>query len=420
MTNAYEKSYEIVEEPANPMEFVPARVLSEHEQVPPFFHNGLMIDTIHDGTWIPRPYWEALVEKWGHDPEKMSGFEQDYVRERDWGADSVAAALVDSLNRHGYRCPGYHRVTIARVLLDFGRFPGYTRSSAQHLDRFAINYPFSHVLSYDLKKKLLENYYDAISDQLEPIVPNKIIKLAIHTYDRFNEAGTERPLTSVINRPMSYQLHSKMPVDFFDPMFPSVLGEYTAERRLIYRLALMLERAGFPSADNYPYLLPSGSIEVRAQVWMFFHHLRQQFLQEYPETEVRLGYRKVWAMLLDTNLRSAESENLRSYLHMFRKAPQGEEEVYEEARLAYETIQRYLRGHDEQLVWNYRKSPRRPNCLGIEIRKDYVWEFADKECRKPLGPNVQNIQRIADVLAQALVKYMREDRSDIVNEGSPL
>lgn len=411
------KSYYICDEPVEPLEFVPAPEVGKNVDIPDHFQNSLMIDTIHDGATIPRPFWDALMQEWGDNEEKMAEFDFDYVRERDWGSDLVATALVQALNRHGYRCEGYHRITIARVLMDFGRFPGHTKLKAHHLDRFAINYPFSYLLNYDLKKYLLESYYDVISQKIEPIVASKMIKFSIHTYDRYNDAGTERPLTSVINRPMSYQLHSTMPVDFFDPIFPPVLGEYTADRRLTHRLALMLERAGFPSADNYPYLLPSGSTEVRAQVWLFFHHLQKKYEVEFPATRESLAYQRVWAMLTDTNLRSAECENLRSYLHMFRRAPEGEEALYAESRLAYERIRDYIHHNEDELVKEYRRSSERPSCLGIEVRKDYVWEFADDECRKPIRPKPENAKKVADVLAKALIRYIREDRSEDEEQG---
>ncbi len=414
MTN-WNKSYCICEDPVEPVEFVPTPEVapkddSEIQRV------GVLINTVHDGDLIPQPYWSALHEEWGNDDERMAEFDFDYVRERDWGSDLVAAAMVQSLNKYGFRCEGYQRIKIARVLMDFGRFPGHTRLHADHLDRFAINYPFSYILDFHLKKHLLENYYDEISSRMEPIVAQKMIMISIHTYDRYNEAGTERPLTSVINRPMSYQLHSTMPFDFFDPIYPPVLGEYTADRRLTHRLALMLERAGFPSADNYPYLLPSGSMEVRAQVWLFFKHLCKHFEEAYPVTKESEAYQRVWNMLLDTNLRSAESENLRSYLHMFRKAPEGQVASFAESRRAYEQIKNFLHQEEEKLVKEYRTSPYRPSSLGIEVRKDYVWEFADKACRQPLGPRPDNAKKVADVLAQALLRYLKEDRTNDLSQ----
>ena len=58
-----------------------------------------------------------------------------YVRERDWGANTVAQAISTSLG-----LPGWYRIRIARALLDFNRFPGATTENGArgHLQRLAI------------------------------------------------------------------------------------------------------------------------------------------------------------------------------------------------------------------------------------------------------------------------------------------
>ncbi|MCB9639342.1 MAG: hypothetical protein H6727_10660 [Myxococcales bacterium] len=369
----------------------------------------LMIDTIHDGAVIPSIFWDALLEAQKREDISLEKFEEVYASERDWGADLFSSSLVQALNRRGHPCPGHVRINIARVLMDFGRFPGNTPSGAEHLERFAINYPFSKLLDYDLKKQLLETYYDNISDIYEDIISNQLLKIAIHTYDRFGTNNTERPLMSIITRPLGYQIRSKMPQDFFDPMYPHILAEYTADRKLTYRLSLHLEKAGIPIAHNYPYYLPDGSIEVRSQVWFFFHFLQQNFLAKHPQTRHVPAYKLVWKMLLDTNLRSAESENLRSYLHMFRRAPENQEELYDKARDAYREIEAFLHQDEDYLVKEYRNTRHRPSSLGIEVRKDYLWEFADKECRYPVAPREDNAQKLAEIFADALMIYFDQD-----------
>ncbi len=406
------KNYVIKPEPIEPLEFIPAENLGKDREIPEKFRGKLLITTVHDGEIIPQPFWDALQREWGDDPEKMEIFEHFYILERDWGADLVAHYLVEALNAKGYRCEGFYRINIARVLMDFGRFPGITPPEATHLGRYAINYPFSYILNYREKKHLLENYYDRISELLEPIVAEKTISLSIHTYDRYNEAGTERPITSVISRPISYQLYSKMPFEYFDPLFPSILGEYTADRRLVYRLSLMLERNGFSVATNYPYLLPNGSLEVRAQVWLFFLYLKKKFEEVYPEKAEDPAYQRVWKMLLDTNLRSAESDNLRSYIHMFRRAPVGKEEEFAKSQRAYQDIRDFLYERNEKVIQEYRYCPTRPSSLGFEVRKDYVWEFPDRECRQPGGPLYENARAVAEVIADSLLTYFREDRAE--------
>ena len=370
---------------------------------------SLMIDTIHDGAVIPEAYWNALLEKRGRHPKAIEEFEDFYTAERDWGADLVSALLVQALNQRGHTCGGHIRVNIARVLMDFGRFPGNTPQEAEHLSRFAINYPFSHALEYEHKKSLLEDYYDKISAHYEAFLGNQLLKIAIHTYDRFNHTGTERPLMSIITRSVAYQTRSAMPVDFFDPMYPAILSENSADRKLTYRLSLQFEKANIPISHNYPYLLPDGSIEVRSQVWFFFRFLQKNFEEAYPQTKNQAPYQHVWQMLQDTNLRSAESENLRSYLHMFRRAPENQEAAYRAARDAYREIEAFLRRGDSELVQEYRVSRLRPSSLGIEVRKDYLWEFADKACRIPIAPRLENAERIANIFADALMVYFSED-----------
>lgn len=436
MTQDWRKSYQIMSKDVETVQFITSPEAPTDAQLPtkiqiaqlfgfqlpqglpsaapssfgtPSGYPKLMIDTIHDGSVIPAPFWEAFLEAQSGKKVSWDEFEEVYVSERDWGADLFSSALVQALNRRGHPCPGHVRVNIARVLMDFGRFPGNTPHGAEHLERFAINYPFSKLLHYDQKKQLLENYYDKISEQYEELIGNQLLKIAIHTYDRFGTNQAERPLMSIITRPLSYQVRSTMPQNFFDPLYPPLLAEYTADRRLTYRISLHMEKAGIPIAHNYPYYLPDGSIEVRSQVWFFFHFLREHFQAAHPETRGVRAYDLVWKMLLDTNLRSAESENLRSYLHMFRRAPENQVEEFREAGEAYREIAAFLHRDEGHLIKEYRNTTQRPSSLGIEIRKDYLWEFADKQCRYPIAPREENARYLAEIFASALMTYFTED-----------
>ena len=105
------------------------------------------------------------------------------------------------------------------------------------------------------------------------------MKIAIHTYDRYIESGTERPATSIMTRSIGYQTESEMPFGLFDPLYPDVLSEFTADRVLRDRISLTLEKKQIPVAHNYPYCLPEGSLEVRYQVWAFFHALQDGILK---------------------------------------------------------------------------------------------------------------------------------------------
>lgn len=367
--------------------------------LPEAIANRIMIDVIHDGDWIPEG---LLTDADGHRiPDEA--FLDDYTMERDWGACSVAEALCKRLG-----IPGYHRVVIARVIMDFGRFPGLTHEDAGHLDRYALNYPFSEMLGFAQQRHVLEDYYDKISAHFETAVSDSITKIAIHTYDKRNDSGTVRPEISVLTRSSSYQAESEMPFGVFDEMYPDVLSEYTADRLLRDRISLTFEKAGYTVAHNYPYTLPDGSIEVRSQVWSFFRYLQRKFEEAFPLAKAEYGFSMVWRMLLDTNLRTAESETLRSYLYMFRRVAPELETDFAAARQAYERVREFLANDLDALLAGYLQSEERLSSLGIEVRKDLVYDFENE--RHPTAPAPQRVGKIADALARALHRYFTDDR----------
>lgn len=377
-------------------------------ECPADFRERIMVDVIHDGAHVPARF---LTGPGG--PAISAQLPSGYVSERDWGAESVAASLASALH-----IGAYYRVNIARVLLDFGRFPGITPRAADHMHRFAINYPFSELLTHDQKRDLLEAYYDRISEGMDAAIQDRLIKVAIHTYDERNATTTRRPAVSILTRSYGHQELLESPVQLFDPHFPPELAEVTADRILRARMALTLEEAAIHVADNYPYSLPEGSVEVRAQVWSFFDYVRKRFEKEHPPAlSTRRGRRgddlsprdRVWAMLLDTNLRSAQSESLRSYLHMFRRPPSGLGDVFREARQEYERIGAFIRGDGGAVVQGWRTAVDRPSAILVEIRKDLVWNFAPDG--EPLGPRVDDARLIARLLARSIQSYVIADRA---------
>ena len=357
----------------------------------------VMVDVIHDGRVIPE---EALVDGQGSQIE-LSRFHDGFVSERDWGASVVAGEVSRALG-----LPGFHRINLARVVMDFGRFPGSTPRSAPHLQRFAINYPFSELLSFRQKRTLLERYYDPISDEMDRVVAPRRLKLAIHTYDPYNANGTLRAPVSLITRVDG--LHKDEISDAFDPMYPNQLGEWTADRILRNRISLVVEKAGFGVAHNFPYTLPEGSIEVRAQVWRFFNFLQTAFVEAHPDSQEDPAYQAIWAMLKDTNRRNAQSMLLRAYLHQFQRPPVGEERQFGEAQHAYDHVGRFLNADSRSLVQQYRYAAWRPSAMAVEIRKDLVFEF-DEEGH-PVGPLLENAARIGDAIAAAVRVYLDEDK----------
>jgi hypothetical protein len=388
------------DEAAEPFEFVAvADGGPAGGRCPAAYRDRLVVHTLHDGHVIPqrlldRPCVDALVAD--------GSLARDFARARDWGANLVAEHLAAALG-----LGGYHRVNVARVVMDFNRFPGSSPAQAGPLDRFAISQPMSDCLDHQDKRWVLERFYDAVSARMERAIDGKLIVLSIHTYDEHNHSLTQRPEVSLLSRSHSYQLTSRLPYGVFDPLFPDVLVESSAKRILRDRIALTLEKQGLAVEHNYPYCLPDGSLEIRSQPWYFFRHLRLRYEQDRPETREDAAHTLIWDMLLNTNLRRGVSGTLSGYLHRFRAAPAGREREFDEARQAYERIGRWLTTRPE-LVDRYRRSEDRTSALSIEVRKDLVWRF---DGAVPVGPQDAAARRIAGVLAQAITTYLVDDRA---------
>ena len=386
-----------------PYEFVNVARTGDHP-IPQEFRDRIFIHTVHDGDCIPR---EFVLDEDGRPTVDPAELERLFIMERDWGADLVARKIASAMG-----VKGFGRARIARVLLDFNRFPGSTPhdgASVRPLERLAINYPFTSTLDHPQKLRLLEDYYDRISDFVEQYLRrDTLIMLAIHTYDEHNASRTRRPHLSLLSSMAGYQRESRMPFGVFDPMYPDVLGEATCSRILRDRISLNLERNRFRVSHNHPYPLPEGSMEVRAQVWFFFDYLRQQFTADHPDTEGDEAFELVWMMLLNTNLRIAEAEALRSYLHRYRRLGPADVDRYNRARLAYERIASYL---DEPLVQQFRISKNRPSSLGLEVRKDLVCNF-DRDNGRPLPATEEQVDQatlIGNVVANAITTYFETD-----------
>lgn len=386
---------------------------------PEAFQGRLLVDAIHAGDVLPSQLAPSLSA--GHaSPLENPTLVDAHAREKDWGSAQVAQRLAHKLG-----LPGFWRVNIARCLMDFGRFPGETHPGASHLQRFAINDPSARFLRHDEKRTLLRQFFDPISDQIEALVSDKLLKIAVHTYDKLNiGADTRRPLVSLIYRPVSYQDHNRLPFGVFDRLYPDHLAEFTTDRRLVARLSLELEKEGITVASNHPYQLPEGSVEVRSQVWFYFRFLRRRFDAAHPECARIPAYASVWEMLLDTNLRSVHSDSVRSYLHLFRTVAPKHEATYQAIRDAYEHIRSFAK--ENKVARHYRIHPERPSSLALEVRKDFVWRFEDDACRHPvLGPEGarwDNIETITDLIARAIRIYLSEDRAPdpgTIPEGRP-
>jgi len=278
------------------------------------------------------------------------------------------------------------------------------------LESLAINSPFSRTLNHGEKVRLLEDYYDRISDILEAqLRDNKLIMIAVHTYDEHNPTMTRRPHLSLLSSVLNYQRESRMPYGVFDPMYPDILGESTCSRILRDRISLNLERNRFRVSHNHPYPLPEGSMEVRAQVWFFFDFVRQRFQAANPATVGDPGYDLVWLMLMNTNLRIHEAESLRSYLHRFRKVSRSMLPRFKKATLAYDEVTKFV--SNSSVVSDFRLSRNRPSSLGLEVRKDLVCSF-DPETGHPLPITREQEDQaalIGNVIADAITTYLETD-----------
>jgi hypothetical protein len=387
----------------------PCSFVSSGVDVPAAYDKYVLLDTVHDGWTLPERFVQGFTQA------DLLGLDEVYRRERDWGASWVAMRLAQRL-----RLSGFHRVNVARALLDFNRFPGSTQPDVGHLDRLAINPPFSETLTYEQKADVFTNYYDKISEHFDDVLRTCSVKIAIHTYDTHNLSGTERPAISLITRPAAYQLKAKMPTGAFDALFPSILGEFLASRVLVYRIALSMERKRIPVALDFPYLAPDGAVEVRSQVWFFFNYLRRRYeaANRYASSDEAASFRLVWAMLLDTNTRSSATVAFREYLHAFRRPPGQLEGFFERGRKAYDRIRAYLHDHWAELVDQYRYSPWRPSALGLEVRKDFLFDF---ENGVPTHLKISDAERAVEGIAEGIEAYLEYDLGvngpDIIHVG---
>lgn len=365
--------------------------------------NEVCIDTIHEGKWLPESF--ANIKEVINTARE--GKLPPFIKENDWGADQVAYLLAQKLG-----LPGFSKVNVPRALMDFGRFPGVTKPEGfHHLDRLAINLPAAEHLSFLQKREVLK-YYDRTSEVLEKSILGKNLKISVHTYDTHNPAPptaerTRRPKTSLIYSPKHYLNDARMPYGVFDPLYVDELSEFTADRKLVARMALTLEKELVPVGLNQPYSLPDGSVEVRSQVWNFFDFLQSEFTAEFPEIAADEAYVAVWHMLKDTNFRSGEAEVFRSYIHYFRPAPRGThfEKLCPLVLEAYEEIGKYLKQNRRQIISRFKfNNPKRLSALVLEVRKDCVWDF------RTMQPRWDEIERYTTIIARGIARYFAEDK----------
>ncbi len=370
-----------------------------------------LIFTIHDGGQLPRHLLGDRTEEVMTRPEVRIA----YQRERDWGANLVAEHLAREVG-----ASGYVRINLARVAMDFGRFPGTSSVGEEYLRRHALFPPLEHHFSEETRHEMLRRYYDRAAQAFAQAFAGAGVTVSVHSYDPLNATGTERPQVSLVTRSLEYQRTSTMPPYIFDPLFPPELCEATCERLLTYQALADLERDGWHTALNYPYIMPEGSIEIRAQVWLFFRYLRREFTRAFPETRDQPGHQRVWQLLFDVVRRSTDAERLRGYLHRYREAPRGAEKLFAEARRAYVEITAYLADHRRRLLDGYHFAGGRLSSLGMEVRKDLLCEMdRDRGSIRPRAGADHTARRIAACIAPAVRSYLeRQSRAGVRRDAA--
>ncbi len=362
----------------------------------------VIVDEIHDGDRVPASI-EALYQDDGaFRPEVEAAF----IRERDWGASAVAERLAFHLGLRGYQ-----HVQAARVACDYNRFRGWSVPEAGHLGRRALFPPASELLSPEAGEHALATCFDpilaAIMARCEeafdggPVIDSRLTRITVHTYDERAGEGHRRPKTSLIFTPFEYHEYARLPASIYPPVFPDRLAEFTADRALAYRMALLLEKNYLPVAVNSPYFLPLGGAEMRLQVWCFLRNLEQVVARIGSAAEVA-RFQPLWALLAQV-----DTPWIGRQLH-----------TDDQARLT--ELCAWVQTNHLEAVERYRYSAYRPNAIEVEVRKDVVyagsWQTLSdgREAYVPEegGLRHDEIDRVALVLATGIREYLTKDQPE--------
>jgi hypothetical protein len=381
---------------------VPYALCGERPETLEEWDRHVLVDVIHDGAHIP-PLLEHLLGSNGAlDPRVHAA----YLRERDWGAAAVAERLAFHLGLRGYQSK-----QSARVLCDYNRFRGRTQPGSGHLGRRALFPPVSDLLPLDAQEQILADCYDATSKGLFDrareafegtlIRDSRLLRVTVHTYDDRAGEGNRRPKTSLIFTPFEYHEFARLPTNVYAPVFPDRLAEFTADRTLAYRMALLLEKNYLPVAVNSPYFLPLGGAEMRLQVWCYMKHLREQVGILGTDTEIeRLA--PLWPVLESVDepwgARVIEPDHL-ALLHELTQFIE---------RNRFETVERY------------RYSAYRPNAIEVEVRKDVIWAGSWQRLEDGFdafvpdedGIRLDEVDRVASVMAEGIRTYLTQDQPE--------
>lgn len=377
-------------------------LLGERAPVVEDWDRHVLVDVVHDGVRIPpsvEPYFES-------NGALRQDVQDAFVRERDWGSGAVAERLAYHL---GLR--GYHSKQAARVVCDYNRFRGRTVEGAGHLGRRALFPPGSELLPEDVGETALRECFDPVSNQLfsrvgeaiegVPVQDSRLLRITVHTYDDRAGEGHRRPKVSLIFTPFEYHEWFRLPTNVYPPVFPDRLAEFTADRALAYRMALMLEKNYLPVAVNSPYFLPLGGAEMRLQVWCYMQHLQRQVERFASDADVQ-AYEPLWPIVCNVD------------------EPWGTRDLDPDVLRLVDDLETFVAAHHEESVLRYRYSAYRPNAIEVEVRKDIIWkgewqtldDGSDAFVPYPDGLDEDEVDRVAAVMASGVREYLVHDQPE--------
>jgi hypothetical protein len=360
----------------------------------------VIVDVIHDGIRVP----PALEPLFTSDGEVRNDVRDAYLRERDWGASAVAERLAYHLGLRGYQ-----HVQAARVTSDYNRFRGWSVPEAGHLGRRALFPPASDLLSPEYGELALQASFDPVSQALYrraeeafgdgPVRDSRLTRITVHTYDDRAGDGHRRPKTSLIFTPFEYHEFSRLPASIYAPVFPDRLAEFTADRALAYRMALLLEKNYLPVAVNSPYFLPLGGAEMRLQVWCYMKHL-EQVVEAHASDALVERFAPLWPLLRTVD------------------EPWIGRDIPEEQLARVDELCVWVHENKDEALQRYRYSAFRPNAIEVEVRKDIVYEGAwrilddghEAFVPDPDGMQFDEIDRVAAVMAEGIRAYLTIDQ----------
>ena len=234
---------------------------------------------------------------------------------------------------------------------------------------------------------------------MEEQLRGKLLKIAIHTYDPYNDSGTERPHVSLVTRTIGYQLESRMPFGVFDPLYPDILAEFTVDRVLRDRISLTLKKIASLSLIIIHIFFPKEVQRFVTWYGVSFHGfsnaLRMPTLRQLEILHM-VGYGRCY------KIPTSDLHKQENYVVFFtcidvRRWKQPDYTNILSMPIA--TYTSFVSQDNKKIVTEYRNSQERCMSLGIEVRKDLVWKF-DKD-GIPIEPQPDFALRIAKKICQS-------------------